>query len=140
MNSTDARHGTVNGYKNLACRCDRCCAAHTAYASKKVAERRERTARDGLPSHVLHGRKSAYDNWGCRCTDCRAAKAADNLMRYSARKRSTVGNASHDLCGEWIPIMALRNSGKPCICYHPWSDDEGCTCDLPSAATSKKAG
>lgn len=32
----------------------------------------------------------------------------------------------------WIPILVLRASGKPCICYHPWRDDEGCHCDLPS--------
>ena len=38
----------------------------------------------------------------------------------------------------WIPVMTLRNSGKPCICYHPWSTDEGCDCDLPT--DSKESG
>lgn len=34
--------------------------------------------------------------------------------------------------GSWIPILVFRNSGKPCICYHPWFDDEGCRCNLPT--------
>ena len=32
----------------------------------------------------------------------------------------------------WIPIVVIRQSGKACICYHPWSDDDGCECDLPT--------
>ena len=31
MKSDDPRHGTVNGYVNLRCRCAPCTAAHTEY-------------------------------------------------------------------------------------------------------------
>ena len=34
----------------------------------------------------------------------------------------------------WIPVVVIRESGKPCICYHPWRDDEGCHCDLVDGA------
>ena len=31
----------------------------------------------------------------------------------------------------WIPVVVVRDSGKACICYHPWRDDDGCACVLP---------
>ena len=31
----------------------------------------------------------------------------------------------------WIPVVVVRDSGKACVCYHPWQDDTGCACVLP---------
>lgn len=35
----------------------------------------------------------------------------------------------------WVPVVVIRASGKPCICYHPWANDEGCDCNLPTEET-----
>jgi DNA-binding transcriptional regulator YiaG len=46
----DPRHGTTNGYGNLACRCRDCCAANTAamrkYNERRFAQRRAERARE----------------------------------------------------------------------------------------------
>ncbi len=41
----DPRHGTVNGYSNLRCRCDRCRAAQTEYIRwyREAGKLRKRT-------------------------------------------------------------------------------------------------
>ncbi len=67
----DPRHGTINGYCNLRCRCVECRAAWAAY----IADRRRR--RVPPPSRdARHGRTSTYVNYGCRCEICRADHAA----------------------------------------------------------------
>jgi hypothetical protein len=79
----DSRHGTVNGYGNLGCRCEACRTAHAAkhreYMAKAIAEGR-------IAKDTPHGTTYKYDA-GCRCAQCRAAKAAVS-RRSKARRRA----------------------------------------------------
>lgn len=79
MAPDDPRHGTVNGYVNLKCRCQPC---RDAWAAKcrdlKMRRRSEvvlgRKIRTGpLVGEPVHGKASTYGNWGCRCDECQAA-------------------------------------------------------------------
>ena len=77
----DPRHGTVNGYGNLGCRCESCRVAHTAY----FREWRNRTGRTQPRADYVaavraaaeardnHGTETRYSA-GCRCDACRAAQ------------------------------------------------------------------
>ena len=70
MALNDPRHGTVNGYGNLRCRCDDCRAAWAEYFR---GLRAARTARGLPPDDPRHGTQNGYNNCGCRCTDCTTA-------------------------------------------------------------------
>ncbi len=76
----DPRHGTVNGYGNLGCRCDECREAnrvqHNRYMSQVRAEGR---------SLGSHGSELRYDT-GCRCEQCREAHNAKS-REFKARQR-----------------------------------------------------
>jgi hypothetical protein len=78
----DPRHGTLNGYTNLGCRCDRCRQANTiACRPRQEAWRRRR----GIMPRKLgrtHGLRSTY-NAGCRCEPCRGAE-----REYRTRRRN----------------------------------------------------
>lgn len=63
----DPRHGTVNGYTNLKCRCDKC----------KQAIRDQKAAGLPDPEDPRHGTASGYVNNGCRCARCTEAQRAD---------------------------------------------------------------
>jgi len=70
LNITDDRHGTLNGYINLKCRCMDCCKANTQDWLQRRNARKER----GLPvGDHRHGTLNGYNNWGCRCDDCTRA-------------------------------------------------------------------
>lgn len=63
----DPRHGTQNGYGNLACRCPRCRAANVETM---------RLARECRASQIpadRHGRQTTYFNYSCRCSFCKEA-------------------------------------------------------------------
>jgi len=78
----DPRHGTLNGYINHGCRCDRCKAANTEYqAGVREAKRNAPT-----PRHV-HGTDSGYRDYGCRLKCCREAHAAANKKHRDSRKQ-----------------------------------------------------
>jgi hypothetical protein len=62
----DPRHGTVNGYNNLRCRCPHC----TKAVTRSIAERRARIAGTLTPDDPRHGTHNAYDNYSCRCPPC----------------------------------------------------------------------
>lgn len=79
---SDCRHGTVNGYNNLKCRCPRCKAAG-AELNRRMKQRR---FEQGAPAH-LHGTVNGYCNYGCRCALCRAAYSAENRVEVDTRKR-----------------------------------------------------
>lgn len=71
----DDRHGTINGYVNLRCRCDECTEAITA---RKTG---------GLPDgDSRHGTVNGYVNYGCRCAGCTASWTADCDGRRIRRK------------------------------------------------------
>lgn len=61
-------HGTTNGYSNLGCRCEACCAANTEAAAKY---------RNGVRSNPIpewkHGTPTGYRLHLCRCERCRRA-------------------------------------------------------------------
>ena len=78
MTPDDPRHGSVNGYSNLACRCQPCKNAWAAAVRKRKAERTLRG-----PSDDIHGKTTTYTNWGCRCRPCTDAHATyyRNLRR-----------------------------------------------------------
>ena len=84
----DPRHGTVNGYSNLGCRCDKC---RASWASHQQTQRAKRAQR-GLPaSDPRHGKAVTYANWGCRCQACKQAWAEYQRARPARR---AVGGAS----------------------------------------------
>lgn len=76
----DPRHGTVNGYKNLRCRCPECRAANTENGRRLTAQRKARPL-----AEYLHGTRSGYQNHGCRCTRCK--EAASTATRKPASPR-----------------------------------------------------
>lgn len=67
----DPRHGTVNGYGNLGCRCRPC----TVAASRERYLWRKAQAENlaGNPDDPRHGTPSGYNNYRCRCDRCREA-------------------------------------------------------------------
>ena len=74
LDEHDHRHGSTNGYVNLACRCARCRRAQADY----VNDARERRRRLGLkPGDRRHGTPNGYTNWMCRCRECLDAHAAE---------------------------------------------------------------
>lgn len=64
----DPRHGTRNGYINLACRCEPCKAAGREANAEQKRKRLARVAAD--PSTVPHGTLNGYTNYLCRCEPC----------------------------------------------------------------------
>jgi hypothetical protein len=66
----DPRHGTVSGYTNHGCRCDRC-----SQAQSDRGRLRRRSGEYVPGADAEHGIRREYLR-GCRCDDCRAANAA----------------------------------------------------------------
>lgn len=81
LNPNDPRHGTIHGYTNLGCSCDRCRAANTAEQQRQRATRKAAK----IPAHV-HGTTNGYDNYGCRKACCRAAHNKSAREKRAARK------------------------------------------------------
>lgn len=86
---SDPRHGTVNGYSNLGCSCDRCREAwRIECRPRQLKHRREvlgilpMEEWERIRPKAQHGTRSKYVHGGCRCDDCRAAAA-----RYQAEYR-----------------------------------------------------
>src|SRR5262245_8591031 len=79
----DIPHGTISGYFNWACRCDKCLKAGARKNARDAASRRERRRQGDLPS-FKHG-KSGYANWGCRCEICK--QAGHDARDYKQEKR-----------------------------------------------------
>ena len=74
----DPRHGTLNGYCNLACRCEMCRGANRE-------RHREYIQRVRSLGRILgtHGSSAAYES-GCRCEACRKANTAKSRARRRA--------------------------------------------------------
>lgn len=79
---SDPRHGTMNGYVNRRCRCDRCRDANAAY-------QRQRRAVRYSAEPTVHGLSSTYTNWGCRCRSCCAAHTEVKRQHRAPRTAST---------------------------------------------------
>lgn len=75
LEDDDPRHGTVNGYANLGCRCDSCRRAH---ADNHAAYMRRKRAAGQVIGR--HGSSVAYDS-GCRCDECRLAHNARSVEK-----------------------------------------------------------
>jgi hypothetical protein len=76
----DVRHGTINGYTNLKCRCDLCRRAWADYSAEMCS-----TA-VLPPGDPRHGRYTTYTNYACRCDLCREARADYSAAYYQLRK------------------------------------------------------
>lgn len=91
MDPDDPRHGTVNGYGNRGCRCDRCRAAHRANHAEYMAKvRKSKSLAQG--DDIVHGTPYRYDV-GCRCDECRAAHNAKS-RETKARMRQRGSTAT----------------------------------------------
>ncbi len=81
----DPKHGTLNGYGNLGCRCPDCRAASAQAQRQARKVRAARLVAD--PSLATHGKANTYVNWACHCRPCTKAKSAvDTIGR---RRRAT---------------------------------------------------
>lgn len=95
----DPRHGTVNGYGNHACRCDRCRTAHTTYLREggRGSYKKDPCPLCGQPKSLVstycqacyydlvastHGTESRYKD--CRCDLCREASRVARQRRRLA--------------------------------------------------------
>lgn len=84
-NPADPRHGTVNGYCNLGCRCARC---RAAWAKRTAAAQAKRQAKV-TPDDPRHGTYSFYCNHVCRCDACRKAAAEYHRSRNTAKRTAS---------------------------------------------------
>lgn len=101
----DPRHGTVNGYGNLGCRCSAC---RDAWAVEFLKLREKRAAiLAANPDIVAHGKATTYQNWKCRCEPCTAA--ATGSKRAQSQRHAGAGRrrAFFDL-----QVDALRTLGE----------------------------
>lgn len=110
----DPRHGTINGYGNLACRCDACKAANAAYQRKLRLERHGRP----IPDHV-HGTENGYARWYCKCDACRAAhKATLTPSPRRVAERARTEAMYQDYCrGLTVPQVAEKYGLTPGAVY-----------------------
>lgn len=90
----DPRHGTINGYSNLRCRCPKCRSAQAAC----MAQQRAAKAGHPIPAHV-HGTANGWNYYQCRCDACRIAHNASNRAHYAARYSAAAkGSTYRILC------------------------------------------
>lgn len=78
----DPRHGSVNGYINYRCRCEKCLATGREYHNKVKAERKAQP----IPEDV-HGTYNGYTNYGCRCDACIHARAERTAVHNQTRRQ-----------------------------------------------------
>jgi len=79
------QHGTVSGYVNHKCHCDKCREAWRVYNRKRRAERYAYTKAHGLPRTVKHGSPAAYNQWGCNCDVCSIGHMIYNRRYYKKK-------------------------------------------------------
>ena len=79
MEVNDPRHGSVNGYGNMKCRCVPCRSAWAASIQQRKLARPALEVND-----PRHGTTNGYSNWSCRCQACRTAHTTYEIAR---RKR-----------------------------------------------------
>ena len=96
----DARHGTVNGYHNLGCRCGACRKAWATHIAQRRAERPPLP-----PGDARHGTVNGYCNLSCRCDACRKAWATHTAQRRAERRTSpipdSVEHGRYTTYGNW---------------------------------------
>lgn len=94
--ATDPRHGTLNGYNNLGCRCEACRNAIAAY----MREYNHRTGRKRPMAVYLaelsakppppHGTEARYSSpHSCRCDLCRKASVEARKRRRHSNIEAT---------------------------------------------------
>lgn len=87
---SDPRHGTRNGYVNLACRCPLCRDAWSKVCAQLRIQRAQRLQEAAQPG-IEHGSISTYSNHSCRCQLCRDAWAYRARMVSAQRGRGAGG-------------------------------------------------
>jgi hypothetical protein len=86
----DPRHGSLNAYNNLRCRCDECREAAREPARQRQEAWRRRQGMGEAKRGRTHGVISNYHE-GCRCPDCtEAMRVKQNEYRAEVRTRPTV--------------------------------------------------
>src|ERR1043166_3390219 len=83
-------HGTISGFTNWGCRCERCEAVGPPYTRKQLRrwhKRVLREVRNGTREIKHHGTQYAYMTYGCRCDRCKAAHA--EFYQHLRRRRAT---------------------------------------------------
>lgn len=91
MTADDVRHGTVNGYGNLRCRCGPCRDAWRARCSEAGYLQRYRSKiRSRETPTRYHGTHTGYTNYGCRCEMCRGIPRGQTL-RLKWKRASLTG-------------------------------------------------
>lgn len=76
---SEPRHGTMQRYSKLKCRCAECRTAWSLYMKRNRAER------FAWRQLSRHGDPNTY-NMGCRCDECRKARSAYDAEQYAKRK------------------------------------------------------
>ncbi len=117
----DERHGTVNGYANLDCRCDRCRAAWRDHHREYM----HRTAR-AIPrkdyvalrrQNMVHGTEAGYKR-GCRCSACRHTASMARWERRQVGQVLTHNRAGYangcrcDVCREAHRVYSAERRAK----------------------------
>lgn len=87
MTSADPRHGTLNGYSNLRCRCEACRTAWREYCNGLRDRRRARLSPLKVAPGIDHG-YSGYTNHHCRCRICATAHR-DQMRLQRSRARAS---------------------------------------------------
>lgn len=84
----DPRHGTVNGYSNQKCRCERCTEAWTVAYRARYGKRSMVEWRAFQRANIKHN-ANTYSKGRCRCDVCRsAASARRSAARHRAKERA----------------------------------------------------
>ena len=105
-NPDDPRHGTINAYKNLGCRCDECKQAIADYQreyyqkkTKGISTRRYDTATfdPNDPDDPGHGTVKGYKK-GCKCDHCK--QAMNDYVKNEGKCGSPLGELRHRRNGE----------------------------------------
>ena len=107
----DPRHGTMNGYSNLSCRCDSCKATAKEFnAMAKV----KRFTKPKTGEEHWHGTYNGYHNYNCRCGPC----TADNTLRskelrYKSLIRKGLPTPEEKRLDKEYAISMLKVHGTP---------------------------
>jgi hypothetical protein len=90
LTEDDPRHGTINAYCNLKCRCTPCRKEWAAYVDRL---RHARRLKPGDGDH-RHGTSNGYGNYNCRCVPCTRAWSAAGAVQYKRRLAKAASGAA----------------------------------------------
>lgn len=92
------KHGSINGYINLCCRCPVCVVGNCVRMREYRATNNGTLPRSYGPIEAKHGTVSAYNCRGCRCDRCRAAITAYSRERRVVARVNNAAPMANDPC------------------------------------------